>query len=140
MSLCFGNTKTLAASRWSQTKVHVAEMKNKNGRPIKRPGEKMAYHINVKMGTVEYYSLKALAKQAGLGLSECIRQLIKRGYVRQRITPELLDHIHKLSGMANNLNQIARKANTLGYSDARLEYLHLAGKIDNLLNQIRHDG
>ena len=115
-------------------------METKNGRPTKQLGEKMNYHINVKMGTIEYYTLKAKSKEAGVNFSECVRQLIKRGYVRQRLTPELYDHVRKLSGMANNLNQIARKANTLGYSDARLEYLHLAGKIDNLLNQIRHDG
>ena len=115
-------------------------MKNRNGRPVKRLGEKMAYHINLKMGTIEYYSLKALAKESGVSFSECIRQLIKRGYVKQRLTPELHNYVRKLSGMANNLNQIARKANATGYSDTRLEFLYLAGKIDNLLNQIRHDG
>ena len=116
-------------------------MKNRNGRPAKRMGEKVAYHINVKMGTIEYYALKALAKESGgINFSECIRQLIRRGCVKQRLTPELHDYVRKLSGMANNLNQIARKANAAGYSDTRLEYLHLAGKIDNLLNQIRHDG
>jgi hypothetical protein len=115
-------------------------MKYKNGRPAKRLGEKMAYHINVKMGTIDYYTLKAKAREADVSFSECIRQLIGRGYVKQRLSPELHGHIRKLSGMANNLNQIARKANAAGYSDARLEYLHLAGKIDNLLNQIRHDG
>ncbi|MCW0483827.1 MobC family plasmid mobilization relaxosome protein [Gaoshiqia sediminis] len=115
-------------------------MKNKNGRPVKRLGEKMAYHINVKMGTIDYYTLKAKAREADVGFSECIRQLIRRGYVKQRLSPELHGHIRKLSGMANNLNQVARKANAAGYSDTRLEYLYLAGKIDNLLNQIRHDG
>jgi hypothetical protein len=41
--------------------------------------------------------------------------------------------------MANNLNQIARKANAQGYINARQEYLNLADKIDKLLEQIRHD-
>ena len=123
------------SSRWSRTKI-----KNKNGRPVKRLGEKMAYHINVKTGTIDYYTLKAKAREADVGFSECIRQLIRRAYVKQRLSSELHGPIRKLSGMANNLNQVARKANAGGYSDARLESLYQAGKIDILLNQIRHDG
>lgn len=115
-------------------------METRNGRPTKCLGEKMNYHVNVKMGTIEYYTLKAKAKEAGVNFSECVRQLIKSGYVKQRLTPELHEHVRKLSGMANNLNQIARKANAHGYTNVRFEYLHLAGKIDELLNQIRHDG
>jgi hypothetical protein len=38
--------------------------------------------------------------------------------------------------MGNNLNQIARKANAAGYTDARSEYLHLANEIDNILNSM----
>ena len=114
-------------------------MKNKNGRPTKQLSEKMAYHINVKMATIEYYTLRAKAKEAGVSHSECVRQLIKSGYVKQRLSAEILDYIRKLCGMANNLNQIAWKANAAGYKDVRREYLFLASKIDNLLEQIRDD-
>ena len=47
-----------------------------------------------------------------------------------------MDCIRKISGMANNLNQIARKANAAGYTNVRAEYLYLADKIDNELNLI----
>jgi hypothetical protein len=42
--------------------------------------------------------------------------------------------------MANNLNQVAHKANAQGYLNARSEYLQLADRIDNLINHIRNDG
>jgi hypothetical protein len=60
----------------------------KGGRPSKRPGERMAYHVNVKMRTVEYYTLKAKAREAGVNLSECIRQCIEKGFIKERLTPE----------------------------------------------------
>ena len=56
--------------------------------------------------------------------------------VYQRLTPEEMDCIRKLAGMGNNLNQIARRANAAGYTDARSEYLYLADKIDKVLNEI----
>jgi hypothetical protein len=118
------------------------EMKttNKTGRPLKMIGQKKIYRINVKMDTREYYSLKAKAREAGMTLSECIRQSVQGSVIRQRLTPEMNDHIRKLCGMVNNLNQVARKANGGGYRNARTEYLHLADRIDNLLDRIRHDG
>lgn len=106
------------------------------GRPVKTATEKRTYRLNLKMSTEEYYTIKARAKEVGVSLSECARQVLAKGYIQQCITPEMLDLIRKLSGMANNLNQIARKANAAGYRDTRSEYLHLAGKIDNLLNTL----
>jgi hypothetical protein len=42
--------------------------------------------------------------------------------------------------MGNNLNQIARRANKEGYTDAREEYLRLANKIDDVIEDMRNDG
>lgn len=119
-----------------QTKSNTMKKIKQGGRPIKTASEKRAYRLNLKMSTEEYYTLKARAKEVGESLSEYSRQILSQGYIRQRLTPEMLDLIRKLSGMANNLNQIARKANATGYRDIRNEYLCLAGKIDNLLNDL----
>ena len=111
-----------------------------SGRPTKKLGLKRTYMVSVKMNTGEYYSLKAKTKSAGLSWSEYIRQCLAGSIIRPRLTPELNDHIRKLSGMGNNLNQIARKANAAGYTNARSEYLFLADKIDNVINLIEDDG
>ena len=112
---------------------------DKGGRPIKGSSQKKGYRVNVKMATEEYYTLKAKAREAGMTISECIRMNIMNAVIQQRLTPEIHDHIRKLCGMANNLNQIAHKANAQGYLNARIEYLHLADRIDNLLNELRND-
>lgn len=68
------------------------------------------------MATEEFYSLKAKARFAGITRSEYIRRCIATSIVRQRLSPELMNHLRQLSGMANNVNQIAHKANAMGYA------------------------
>lgn len=111
----------------------------RGGRPAKKLGEKRRYTVSVKLDTREYVSLKTKANSAGISRSEYIRQSISRSVIRSRLTPELNTYIRKLSGMGNNLNQIARKANAEGYTNARSEYLYLADKIDNVIKDIRDD-
>jgi len=112
----------------------------RGGRPAKKLGEKRRYTVSVKLDTREYFSLRTKANSAGISRSEFIRQSISGSMIRPRITPELHTHIRKLSGMGNNLNQIARRANAEGYTNARGEYLHLAVKIDDLIEALRNDG
>ena len=112
----------------------------KNGRPTKKKGEKRSYKVCVKMDTREYFSLKTKANSAGISRSEYVRQAVAESKITPRLTPELNDYIRKLSGMGNNLNQIARRANAEGYRNARSEYLWLADKIDNVIEIMRNDG
>lgn len=111
--------------------------KNIGGRPTKSSTEKRTYRVNVKMNTEEYYTLKGRAKKAGITACELIRKVIMNTEIKQRLSTESMDCIRKISGIANNLNQIAHCANAAGYKDARTEYLYLADKIDNILKQIK---
>ncbi len=115
------------------------KVNNTGGRPSKKAFERKKYQLCLKLKTEEEYLLRALCKKASLSKQEFIRQCLMSSNVVPRITPEISDLIRKLSGMANNLNQIARKANQAGYSGIRSEYLFLADKIDTLINSIRHD-
>ncbi|MCD8263385.1 MAG: MobC family plasmid mobilization relaxosome protein, partial [Tannerellaceae bacterium] len=69
-----------------------------------------------------------------------LRNCISGSVIKERLTPALNNYIRQLSGMGNNLNQIARKANREGYSPIRNEYLYLAEKIDNIIDLIGDDG
>lgn len=111
----------------------------KGGRPPKKLSERKKYQICLKLKTEEEYTLRSRCKQASLSKQEYLRQSILNSVVVQRINPETSDIIRKLCGMANNLNQIAKKANQIGYSGIREEYLFLAESIDNLINHIRYD-
>lgn len=111
--------------------------KNKGGRPVKGAAEKLKYRITVKMATEDYYLLKSKAKSAGVSASEFIRGCISEGGVKERLSKEHGDLICKLCGMANNLNQLARKANAEGYASVFVPCRTLMIEMDKLVNRIR---
>lgn len=113
------------------------ERANKSGCPVKGVTEKLKYRITVKMATEDYYLLKSKAKSAGVSASEFIRGCITQGGVKERLSKEHGDLIRKLCGMANNLNQLARKANAEGYASVFIPCRTLMIEIDNLVNRIR---
>ena len=119
----------------------IANMKtiknqNRNGRPVKNAAEKKGYKVSLKMATEEYYSLKSKARLAGITLSEYVRHVIRKSEVKQRLSPEHLGYIRQLSGMANNINQIARKANAAGYAEVHRENRDMIDRLDNIVKQM----
>ena len=112
------------------------ERTSKGGRPVKGAAEKLKYRITVKMATEDYYLLKSKAKSAGVSASEFIRGCITEGGVKERLSKEHGDLIRKLCGMANNLNQLAHKANAAGFVTVRMECRVLVARIEELLNLI----
>ena len=110
---------------------------NKGGRPVKGAAEKLKYRVTVKMATENYYLLKSKAKSAEVSASEFIRGCISEDSVRERLSKEHGDLIRKLCGMANNLNQLARKANAEGYASVFVPCRTLMIEMDNLVNRIR---
>ena len=87
----------------------------------------------------EYGSLKTKSHEAGINQSEYIRQCIQASIVKQRLTPELMNHLRQLSGMANNINQIAHKANAAGYLDVHMQCLSMNERLDNVIKMIEDD-
>ena len=109
---------------------------NKGGRPTKKLSEKRKYRITVKMATEEYYAMKLKAKNAGVSASEIVRMAIRDCHIRARLTTEQADYIRKLCGIANNLNQLTRKAHREG---VRLHYgqcQHLLLSLENIIDHI----
>jgi hypothetical protein len=117
-----------------------AKNRNTGGRPVKSIGEKLKYKVTVKLATADFYTLKAKTKMAGINQSEYIRACIRNSDVKPRLTTEQTAFLRQLCGMANNLNQIARKANSTGFSAAKTDCNRLAEYIDRLITQIRYDG
>ena len=115
--------------------------KNKGGRPKLAPTEKKKYSLPpVRLCTNDFHIVKAMAKHAGLSLTEYQRQMILNGKVVERLSPEHMDIYRQLAGIGNNQNQLARQANTYGYEqDARL-YHENAVEVSNLIKRIIYDG
>ena len=116
-------------------------IKNRNigGRPPKAPAEKKGYKITIKMDTEEYYTLKAKARDAGINRSEFIRHCIRSSVVKQHLTSEQMGYIRQLSGMANNVNQVAHRANAAGYPDVHRQCLSMNERLDNVIKMIEDD-
>ena len=74
--------------------------------------------------------LKSKSKKAGLNESEFLRSCIKGYKIKEQPTKEIREFIKQISGIANNINQIAIRVNVRGYiQKEELEYLR------NTINQ-----
>ena len=129
-------------SRWSPSnqikeKSMIKTEYKKGGRPTKGAAEKKKYRITVKLNTQDYYTLKGKAKSAGVTMSEFVRKVLDKGNVIERLTVEQADFIRKLCGMANNLNQLAHRANAESFHAVAPFHKTIIGKIDEFLNLIR---
>ena len=74
---------------------------------------------------------------AGVTLGEYIRNTAINGNITAHLTPEDIKLIRSLSGMANNLNQLAKNANTSGYISVSESVSELADEIDKIIKLIK---
>ena len=113
------------------------EQKNKGGRPTKTLSEKRKYQVLLRLNTMEYYTLQGKAREASMSRTEFLRQLISKAEIKSRIKPEDMQLIHCVSGMANNLNQIAHRLNTFGISVIHEDLNALKQLIHELLKRLK---
>ena len=115
----------------------LIEAKNKNrakrGRPAKEKA-KLNQSINLKLTEKSYALVKEKAEKLGLKATQYAREMTLKGGIKSRFTLEELDLIRKLSGMANNLNQIAKKANQAGFTKVGIEAVGIMSQIKQLLD------
>lgn len=95
--------------------------------------------ISARISGIEYMALKKRAKDAGVTLSKFVRSVLLTGKVVQRISKSDADILRKLSGEANNLNQLARTANREGFKNVASDVINLRGMIVSIINQLSND-
>lgn len=76
--------------------------------------------------------LKQKCKKANLKEAVFLRKLILGYEIKEKPDKEFYNAIKDLRGISINLNQIARKANTLNYIDA-IEYKSIVEKVNNFI-------
>ena len=116
--------------------MDIMKKNPKGGRPPKSASEKLKERLTVKMAAADYYALRGKARAAGLTWAEYARTALSRSVVRQRLTAEQMTLLRQLAGMANNLNQLTRKAHREG---VRLHYgqcQHLLLSMENIIDHI----
>jgi predicted DNA binding CopG/RHH family protein len=94
----------------------------RKGRPPKEK-EKLSCSINLKLTAKDFKIIRDKAQELGMKATQYVREMVLKGQVKSRFTIEELDLIRKLSGEANNLNQIAKKANQAGFNRVGNEVL-----------------
>lgn len=109
------------------------ENKPKRGRPTKEKA-KLDYSINLKLTEEDFKTVKEKAGKLGMKATQYAREMTLKGGIKSRFTLEELDKMRKLSGMANNLNQIAKQANKSGFSNVALDVITIAGEIKKLFH------
>ena len=95
--------------------------------------------ISARISGIEYLAIKKRAKDAGVTLSKFVRSVLLTGKVVQRISKSDADILRKLSGEANNLNQLARVANREGFKNVASDVINLRGIIVGIINQLSND-
>ena len=141
-SLCFEYLKTyLLPPLGGENPVGLIkkkmEQKNKGGRPTKTLSEKRKYQVLLRLNTMEYYTLLGKLREASISRTEFLRQLIINTEVKSRIKPEEMQLIRTVSGMANNLNQIAHRLNAFGISALNEELNVLKQLIHELMRRLK---
>lgn len=108
----------------------------KGGRPKKEATEKLKYRVAVKMATANYFRLLTRSHEAGVSPSEYMRECLRNGHVKERLSEEHAGFIRQLCGMANNLNQLAHKANARGFHNENWDSKVAVARIHELITKI----
>jgi predicted DNA binding CopG/RHH family protein len=85
--------------------------KRKGGRPKKGISERKTRTIHIRVSEPEYYAVKHRAELAGLTVSAYSHSAILESKIIEPVKKEDMELLRKLSGMGNNLNQLAYQAN-----------------------------
>jgi hypothetical protein len=104
------------------------------GRPAKEESTKLSRSINLKLTEDDYKAIAQKAASVGMKPTQYARQMVLNGSIKSRYTKEELDLRRKIAGMANNLNQLARRANKDGFEDVGWVLLDLYKELVKLLD------
>ena len=89
---------------------------------------KKQFYVNQKEDDL----LKVKSKKAGLTESEFLRSCIKGYKIKEQPTHEIREFIKQITGIANNINQIARIANSR-YSVSHDDYSYISKELSNFI-------
>lgn len=115
---------------------------NKGGRPKLADYQKRTKLVRIMFCENDFIYILSKASKAGLSVSEYCHQAVMDNNIRETISPELAKQIRDLSGIANNVNQIAHQMHIDGLDAVKEQCLHIIAAISSIINQVkpmRHD-
>ncbi len=108
--------------------------KPERGRPAKEESTKLTRSINLKLTGTDFDMITERAESVGMKPTQYVRHMVLNGSIKSRYTKEELDLRRKIAGMANNLNQLARRANAGRFEDAGWDLVELYDNLKKLLD------
>jgi hypothetical protein len=103
-------------------------------RPVKEESTKLSRSINLKLTRADFDAISEKAASVGMKPTQYARQMTLNGSIKSRYTKEELDLRRKIAGMANNLNQLARRANRDGLDNVGWALVELYDNLKKLLD------
>lgn len=115
------------------------ENKKPGGRPKLASYQKRTRCFRIMFNESDYIYIQSKAEQAGLSVNEFCHQAAMDCQVSQRISPELVSAIRDLSGIANNVNQIAHQIHIHGLEAVKQHCVTIITEISRIIAQIKND-
>ncbi len=113
--------------------------KKLGGRPKLANYQKRTKCFRVMFTENDYIYIQSKAEQAGLSVNEFCHQAAMDCQVCQRISPEMASAIRDLSGIANNVNQIAHQMHTYGLEAVKQQCFSIISEVSRIINQIKNN-
>ena len=112
--------------------------KSAGGRPRKSPEEKLK-SLTTHVSAARYAELEAGAAEVRQPMSQFVRPLVEAGVGRRKrpvlqLSVEQDGYLRQLAGLANNLNQLAKKAHQSGFGAVGEEVSQQAARVNELLD------
>ena len=118
----------------------MTETRNKSGgRPAKNRVNKYQKVVSTKLTELQFYAIRKRAGEAGLRVSEYVRQAVVSAEVTPRLNRQDADTIRKLAGEANNINPLAHRTNAGGFALVAEELVKLKYRIVEIIIQLSDD-
>ena len=108
------------------------------GRPSKLPEEKLK-SVTTHVSLARYAELKTGAAEVRQPISQFVRPLVEAGVGRRKrpvlqLSVEQDGYLRQLAGLANNLNQLAKKAHQNGFGAVANEVAQQVAEVSRMLD------
>lgn len=114
--------------------------KKKGGRPPMSEDERRQHPVKTGFNDIDHDTLVYRADSAGMSVSEFVHEAALNTPIRAHISDEHIEQVRGLTAMGNNLNQIARQANTSGLPSVIHLVKQILSDIQQLISRILRGG
>ena len=129
----------LSKNNLSISRINMSIKEKKlGGRPKLASYQKRTKCFRVMFTENDYIYIQSKAEQARLSVNEFCHQAAMDCQVCQRISPEMVSAIRDLSGIANNVNQIAHQMHIDGLETVKQQCFSIISEVSRIITQVKN--